>query len=57
MAMYGCKEIDRQLFVTLERDNRHQNHYFVFNDMNKVDDFWADSDKDAMDIFHTDYVA
>ncbi len=57
MAMYGCKEIDRQLFVTLERDTRRQNHYFVFNDMNKVDDFWADNDRDAMEIFHEYYVA
>lgn len=45
------KEIDRKLFVSLHRDNKYPNHYYVLCDGNYQNDFYADNDSDAINIF------
>ena len=46
------KEIDRILFVTL---NVEKNMYYVLNDQNFVEKFFAISDEKAKEIFHSKY--
>lgn len=48
------KEIDRKLFVSLCRDNLKRNHYIVLLDGNFNDDFYADNDTDAIEIFRSE---
>lgn len=40
-------EIDRELFVTLERDNPTRHMYYILNDQNFVDKFYAEDDEKA----------
>ena len=40
-------EIDRELFVTLERDNPTKYMYYILNDQNFVDKFYAEDDEKA----------
>ena len=50
-------EIYRQIFVSLNRDNRYQSHYIVLLDGTFEDEFWADSDDKAIEQFKEMYVA
>ena len=50
-------EIYRQIFVSLNRDNRYQSHYIVLLDGTFEDEFWADSDDNAIEQFKEMYVA
>lgn len=48
------KEIDRILFVTLEySDITHL--YYVLNDLNFVEKFFAHNDDEAREYFHNKY--
>lgn len=40
-------EIDRELFVTLERDNPTKYMYYILNDQNFVDKFYSEDDEKA----------
>lgn len=44
------KEIDRRLFVTLNKEEGHY-MYYILNDQNYVDKFFAESDDKAKEIF------
>lgn len=48
------KEIDRILFVSLCYDAR-EHMYYVLNDQNFVEKFWAENENVARQIFHTKY--
>lgn len=50
------KEIDRVCFKSLNRDNFKHNHYIILVDGTYDDDFYADNDTDAKQIFREDYV-
>lgn len=43
-------EIDRKVFLTLNKDSGRY-MYYVLNDQNFVDKFYADSDEEAKKIF------
>ncbi len=43
-------EIDRKIFLSLNKDKGHY-IYYVLNDQNYVDRFFADSDEEAKKIF------
>lgn len=45
------KEIARKLFLSLNRDNRHHNHYIILLDGTYENEFWADNDTEALQIF------
>lgn len=45
MNPYGMEIIERNLFVTLSKDRNGM--YFIHNDWNYVDKFYADSDEEA----------
>ena len=49
MNPYGLEVIERNLFVTLSKDGKGM--YFIHNDWNYVDKFYADSDEEAIRKF------
>ncbi len=44
-------EIARQLFVTLQRDDPTKYMYYILNDLNFVDKFYAENDEKAIEEF------
>lgn len=49
------KEIDRILFVSLNKDTFYKGMYIILNDQNYVDKFYANSDDKAKEIFRERY--
>lgn len=50
-------EIYRQVFVSLNRDDKYRNHYIILLDGWYQDEIWADNDEDAIEQFKELYVA
>ena len=48
------EEIDRIIFVTLSADRKYH-MYYVHNDWNYVEKFYAESDNKAKEIFRSKY--
>lgn len=44
-------EIYRDLFLSLNRDNKYRNHYIILLDGWYNDELWADNDEDAIEQF------
>ena len=49
--IFHQKEIDRELFVTLYRDDPTRYMYYILNDLNFVDKFYAENDEKAIAEF------
>lgn len=49
--IFHQKEIDRELFVTLHRDDPTKYMYYILNDLNFVDKFYAENDEKAIEEF------
>jgi hypothetical protein len=47
----GMVELDRELFVTLMRDDPTKYIYYIHNDCNFVDKFYAENDANAIKEF------
>lgn len=54
MGRYELQEIDREIFVTLNRvgdKSIYGNEYIILNDQNFKEKFFAESDAKAIEIF------
>ena len=49
--MFHKKELDREVFVALFRDEPSKHMYYITNDLNPVDRFHAFCDEDAIREF------
>jgi hypothetical protein len=49
------KEIYRQVFTSLNRDDKYKNHYVILLDGFFNDEIWADDDADAIEQFKEIY--
>ena len=50
--MFHQREVDRELFVVLYRDEPTRHMYYITNDQMPVDRYYADNDEDAIREFH-----
>lgn len=55
LGRYEVKEIYRQVFTSLNRDDKSRNHYVVLLDGFFNDEIWADDDADAIEQFKEMY--
>lgn len=49
--MFHKKEIDRELFVALYRDEPTKHMYYITCDLNPRENFYASNDEKAKEIF------